>query len=34
LTLDADEKNYDDLIMNKIIPFINKYKEKFILEEE
>jgi len=34
LTLDADEKNYDDLIMNKINPFINKYKEKFILEEE
>lgn len=34
LTLDADEKNYDDLIMNKIIPFINKYKKKFILEEE
>jgi hypothetical protein len=34
LTLDADEKNYDDLIMNKIIPFINNYKEKFILEEE
>jgi len=34
LTLDADEKNYDDLIMNKIISFINKYKEKFILEEE
>jgi hypothetical protein len=34
LTLDADEKNYDDLIMNKIILFINKYKEKFILEEE
>jgi len=34
LTLDADEKNYDDLIMNKIIAFINKYKEKFILEEE
>ncbi len=34
LTLDADEKNYDDLIMNKIIPFINKYKEKFILKEE
>ena len=33
LTLDADEKNYDDLIMNKIIPFINKYKEKFILED-
>ena len=34
LTLDADEKNYDDLITNKINPFINKYKEKFILEEE
>lgn len=34
LTLDADEKNYDGLIMNKIIPFINKYKKKFILEEE
>jgi hypothetical protein len=34
LTLDADEKNYDNLIMNKINPFINKYKEKFILEEE
>ena len=34
LTIDADEKNYDDLIMNKIIPLINKYKEKFILEEE
>jgi hypothetical protein len=34
LTLDADEKNYDDLIMNKIIPFINNYKKKFILEEE
>ncbi len=34
LTLDADEKNYDDLIMNKIISFINKYKENFILEEE
>jgi len=34
LTLDADEKNYDNLIMNKIIPSINKYKEKFILEEE
>ena len=34
LTLDADEKNYDNLIMKKINPFINKYKEKFILEEE
>ena|SRR6476646_1826325 len=34
LTLDADEKAYDDLIMNKIFPFIDKYREKFILEDE
>ena len=33
-TLDADEKAYDDLIMNKIFPFIDKYREKFILEDE
>ncbi len=34
LTLDADEKNYDDLLMNKVIPFVDKYREKFLLEDE
>jgi hypothetical protein len=33
-TLDADEKNYDDLIKEKIIPLIGKYKDKFQFEEE
>jgi hypothetical protein len=33
-TLDADEKNYDDLIREKIIPLIGKYKDKFQFEEE
>ena len=28
-TLDVEEKNYDELIMEKIIPLIKKYKDKF-----
>jgi hypothetical protein len=34
LTFDPDEKNYDDLIMNKIVPLIRKYDDKFQSDEE
>jgi hypothetical protein len=34
LTFDPEEKNYDDLIMNKIVPLIRKYDDKFRSDEE
>jgi hypothetical protein len=34
LTFDPEEKNYDDLIMNKIMPLISKYNDKFQSGEE
>lgn len=34
LTFDPEEKNYDDLIMNKIVPLIRKYDDKFQSDEE
>lgn len=34
LTFDPEERNYDDLIMNKIVPLIRKYDDKFQSEEE
>jgi hypothetical protein len=34
LTFDTEEKNYDDLIMNKIVPLIRKYDDKFQSDEE
>jgi hypothetical protein len=34
LTFDPGEKNYDDLIMNKIVPLIRKYDDKFRSDEE
>jgi hypothetical protein len=34
LTFDPEEKNYDDLIMNKIVPLIRKYEDKFQSDEE
>jgi hypothetical protein len=34
LTFDPEEKNYDDLIMNKIVPLIRKYDHKFQSDEE
>jgi hypothetical protein len=30
LTMDSIEKNYDTIIMSKVIPVINETKEKFI----
>ena len=29
LTIDFEESNFDEIIMEKIIPFINREKEKF-----
>ncbi len=34
LTFDPEEKNYDELIMNKIVPLIRKYDDKFQSDEE
>lgn len=34
LTFDPEEKNYDDLIMKKIVPLIRKYDDKFQSDEE
>jgi hypothetical protein len=34
LTFDPEENNYDDLIMNKIVPLIRKYEDKFQSDEE
>lgn len=34
LTFDPEEKNYDDLIMNKIVPLIRKYDDRFQSDEE
>lgn len=34
LTFDPEEKNYDELIMNKILPLIRKYDDKFQSDEE
>ena len=34
LTFDPEEKDYDDLIMNKIVPLIRKYDDKFRSDEE
>jgi hypothetical protein len=34
LTFDPEEKNYDDLIMNKIVRLIRKYDDKFRSDEE
>ena len=34
LTFDPEEKNYDDLIMNKIVPLVRKYEDKFQSDEE
>ena len=33
-TLDRNEQNYDDLIISNIIPFVDKYREKFHFDEE
>jgi hypothetical protein len=33
-TLDRNEQDYDDLIISKIIPFVDKYREKFQFDEE
>jgi hypothetical protein len=34
LTFDPEEKNYDDLIMNKIVPLIRKHDDRFQSDEE
>jgi hypothetical protein len=34
LTFDPEEKNYDDLIMNKIVPLIRKHDDRFQSHEE